>query len=745
MSHLKPVFSPVLAIAVLLVLAMAAPVGAAPVLTVDRGHQVREFTVGQSGQSFTLQVAGNTDPVMRRLEIVGPVVDPKVVCDRWIDPETPATVLSYILRPGMTEREKALAIFWYCHENFSSNVPYIWDEARFASALGFGHCGPRNFAQRVLANAAGLRWRGMNLASHNCFEYWYDGRWNMLDVHMRSIYPDATGLVPANGEELAANPELILRNADADGSEVSSIEYPPERVAAYQKYVKDVYGSWKGGAPEVTGQRLPWDDNKIAYKLRAKERIIFWWHRPGYLAKWEGDPKIQKIVEPSDYTNPQLIYEPDLASPEAREGVLSAQNVVWGRGPVPLHPERAGEPATVVWEISSYYNLMTGTIEGNFATVGEGDLIRLSVSVDGGKTWKTVWQHVGAAAAAATIDLAGVASFEQECYSKGLRSYLAKLEMTAAQDPAQVGVSRLKFTTELLTYNRALPALRLGANRITVAATTMPQPLRVIYEYDEVKSFQADRYDPVEGQPVTVTATVTNHGDGPARDIPVQFYDGDPARLGRPIGQPVYIPNLAAGKSATATLAWPCVATGDRGPWVTINSTLSPTPEKPYHYDFSRIYALVNPGDTRPSPEQTADLAYLPLFVREKPRLLISDAFLLLLPEPNRPGQVRLRATVRNACQGQRWIYVRGTTVKNVVVRFYDGDPDQPGARQIGADQVIPSIGPIGFASAEVVWDTATATPGKHAIWVLVDPDNKIVEKDTRAPNRASRGYEVVR
>ncbi len=718
---------------------------AAPALTVDRTHRVHEETIGKSGGGFTIQVGGNTDPVMRRLEIVGPAVDPKVVCDRWIDPETPATVLSYIFKPDMSDREKAYAIFWYCQENFSSNVPYIWDEARFASALGFGHCGPRNFAQRVLANAAGLRWRAMNLASHNCFEFWFDGRWNMLDVHERAIYPGPTGLYPANGAELAASPELILRNTDADLAEMSSVEYPPERVRNYQDYLQGIYGSFKGAAPEVTGQRLPWDDNKIAYKLRAGERIIFWWDRPRHLVKWYGEPQIQDIVEPSDFTNPQLIYEPDLASPEAKDGITSSQNVRWDAGPLPLHIDRPGEPASVVWEVSSYYNLMTGWIEGEFSRGGEADVLRLSVSVDGGKTWSPAWEHTETGVVKANIDLAQAVSFEQECYAKGLRSYLARVEMSAAQAPEKVGLAKLKFVTELLTYNRALPALRLGANRITVTATTMPPPLHVIYEYDEVHSFQADRYDPVEGQPVILTATVTNHGDTLARDIPVQFYDGDPAGLGKPLGQLVFIPSLAAGKSAAATLVWPCVATGDRGPWVTINSTLSPTPEDPYHYDFSKIYALVDPDGQRPTPEQTADLPYLPLFIRERPRLLLSDAFLLFTDEPNQPGKVRLRATVRNACQGQRWIYVRGTTVQNLVVRFFDGDPEQPGTRQIGADQVIPKLGPIGFASVDVVWDTATAAPGQHMIWVVVDPDGKIAEKDPRFSNRAGKAWEVVR
>ncbi|MBM4041085.1 MAG: hypothetical protein FJ290_21505 [Planctomycetes bacterium] len=705
----------VLCVAVTLIVGQAS----AASLIIKNGRKTWEQAVSRSGESFTIEVAGNTDPVMRRLEIIGPVVDPKVVCDRWVDPETPATVLKSILKPGMSDREKAMAIFWYCQENFSRNTPWIWDDARFACALGFGHCGPTGFAQSALCNAAGLQWHQMRLWGHNCIQVWYDDRWHVLDAYMRAIYPGPTGDYAASATELAKQPELITRNCGEDGREMKEL--------IDINFIKKIYSSYDGGVQFELGKKWPWDGNRIAYALRAGERIIFWWDRRLHCSY----PEL-----PGNFTNPELLYEPDLRGAEAKDGVSSSQNVRWGDGGLPLHVAEAGKPAEVVWEVSSYYNLMAGWIEGEFARAGDGDLLRVSVSADGGKTWKAAWEHAGTGLVKAQIDLADKLPFKPECYSKGLRGYLVRVEMNAKDSPARVGIASIRFRTELLAHNRALPALLKGKNTLTVTATSMPRPFKVIYEYDEAISLAADRYDPVEGTTVKLVATVANSGDAPAANVRVQFYDGDPGGLGKPIGQPVVIPAIAAGQSATAELAWPCEATGDRGPFY------HGTPQKPFYYCMSSIYALVNHDGKPLAKEVTADFARLHLFIRQRPKLLISEPFIVFIEDEKEPAKVRIRATVRNSCQWERWIYTRGTTVRNVVVRFFGGDPDK-GGKQIGADQVIASLGPVGFAPADVVWDTSAVPPGKHTVHVVIDPDRRIAERDMAISNRAAKAYEV--
>ena len=693
---------------------------ASPRVVIPNGRKTHVELVPSSGHTFTLEVAGNTDPVMRCLEIEGPVVDPKVVCDRWIDPETPATVLKSILKPHMSERDKALAIFWWCQENCSRNTPWIWDDARFASALGFGHCGPTGFAQRALMNAAGLQWHSMRLWGHNCFQVWYENRWHVLDAYMRAVYPGPTGLYAASATELAKFPDLIERNCGDDGRGMK--EHIP------MSHLKKIYSSYDGGIQFELGKRFAWDDNKISYTLRSGERLRMWWDRRQVCSNPE--------LTPSDFTNGQLIYEPDLRSPEAPEGALSSKNLRWGTGAVPVCVAAPGQPAEVIWKIGSYYNLMASRIEGSFSRADARDVVRVSVSADGGKTWDAVWEHDGTGSAEARIDLEGKLPFKPPLYERGLLSYLARVEMQAQSAPSQVGIGSICFHTELLMHNRALPRLLKGPNNITVTATSFPRPFKVTYEYDEVVALSADRYDSIEGQRVKLEATVSNTGDAAARNVSVQFYDGDPAGRGAPIGQPVLVGQVEPGGSAVARLDWPCESTPDRGPY------FRGSPQEPFYYCHSNIYAVVNPGPDRPTTGESADLARFHLYVRQKPDLLISEPFILFIRDEKEPRRVRIRATVRNSSQWERWIYTRGTTARDVVVRFFDGDPDQNGA-QIGEDQAIPEIEPCWFASADVVWDLKDVPDGEHAIWAVVDPDNKILESEEQRGNRASKVYQV--
>ena len=60
----------------------------------------------------------------------------------------------------------------------------------------------------------------------------------------------------------------------------------------------------------------------------------------------------------------------------------------------------------------------------------------------------------------------------------------------------------------------------------------------------------------------------------------------------------------------------------------------------------------------------------------------------------------------------------------NIVVQFFDGDPDA-GGTQIGTDQIITSIAHISTGTAQVTW---TAIPGTHDIFVRVDPYDSIQE-----------------
>ncbi len=90
---------------------------------------------------------------------------------------------------------------------------------------------------------------------------------------------------------------------------------------------------------------------------------------------------------------------------------------------------------------------------------------------------------------------------------------------------------------------------------------------------------------------------------------------------------------------------------------------------------------------------------------------------------------VTISATVRN---------LGNTDLDNVVVRFYDGDPGSGGV-QIGSDHVEASLGGLSSSVVQAVWAPAA---GLHNIYVVVDPENAIVE-DLENNNTAFKSITV--
>ncbi|MGB3717153.1 MAG: CARDB domain-containing protein, partial [Candidatus Promineifilaceae bacterium] len=95
---------------------------------------------------------------------------------------------------------------------------------------------------------------------------------------------------------------------------------------------------------------------------------------------------------------------------------------------------------------------------------------------------------------------------------------------------------------------------------------------------------------------------------------------------------------------------------------------------------------------------------------------------------PVEPVTITLETTVANSGNVI-------TATRPVTVRFYDGDPAD-GGLQIGEDQTVSLTGCGDNQSLSVVWPDVA--PGAHRVFVVVDPENLIIESD-EINNIASR------
>lgn len=137
-------------------------------------------------------------------------------------------MLASILRPGMTEEEKAVAIWrflvdWRYHDYPAEGGDEVHDPVKFLNVYGYGFCDDcaANFA--VLCREAGMRARIWGLSGHVVGEVFYQGAWHMFDPDHEVFYRMPDGAI-ASVEQLAANPGLITaRPRDPIGSDSAVI------------------------------------------------------------------------------------------------------------------------------------------------------------------------------------------------------------------------------------------------------------------------------------------------------------------------------------------------------------------------------------------------------------------------------------------------------------------------------------------------------------------------------------------
>jgi len=146
----------------------------------------------------------------------------------WPDLTTAEGMLKSILRPEMTDEQKALAIWkflvdWRYHYYPAEGGDEVHDPVKFVNVYGYGFCddSASNFAS--LCMTAGLRARTWGLSGHVVGEAFYGGGWHMFDPDHEVVYRMPDGHI-ASVEELAAHPEVITQTPrDPIGSDSASI------------------------------------------------------------------------------------------------------------------------------------------------------------------------------------------------------------------------------------------------------------------------------------------------------------------------------------------------------------------------------------------------------------------------------------------------------------------------------------------------------------------------------------------
>lgn len=631
---------------------------------------------------YGVKVGGRAAPVNRSIEIHGEVDDPKLLIDGGVDFETPQTIARSILKPGMSDREKAYAIWrWEMATASSLGLANPIDRTKYCNVFGYGYCTSHAQTVQALCEAADLPWMFLKYqypGGHGTTQFLWEGGWHMLDSHQRIYAVTSDGRRIASAEEIEGDPEVLCPGrGDIDNyredQRFPQMYYRPVDINPI--HYTAVYKSILGGS--------------MSQSLRRDERLIRTWQGHG---RWAHSP-----LQPLDYANGWLVFRPQWTDEALAQEAEQHRNVRCLAGGAGLRPARPGV-ASVTYRLASAYLMVGGRVDLAARNTSSKNSLRLAVSADGGATWHTVWQSRGRGVVCAQADFARFLSKRWvEADSPIFRDvYDCLLRVEVTQHAGEIELTDLVATVDLQLHPVSLPALRTGSNRMTFSCRARKGPVVITHTWDEAVALQASNPEPSAGERVTLSARVTNHESRAVGPVSVRFYDGHPDIDGKPIGGPVRIRSLPAGRTVTATRHWTAVCRMHR------------PLQRPYKgYIHTNIFAVVQHAGGA-GGGGLGSLAHLQIAVKDRPKLEIEPAFINWEPKKPRPGQaVRIFAVIWNGSSRRRpygdgFVYVNGTPLEEVRVKLFAALPGKK--RRLLGERVIRHVEPLEHGLAEVRW-----------------------------------------
>jgi len=428
----------------------------------------------------------------------------KVLSDKVEDVSSPEAWKKAYILPGMSDQEKALAIWKtvvkYRHQ---ASPPQdclggcVHDMFKTIHVYGYGQCCCASACAESLARYVGLEARGRIISAHSVPEVGYGGDWHLIDGSLMNYFlkPDGT-LASVDDVRHAVrgwfeqNPDLAkeMRGNDAKLRAFARNEgwkKGPALLAGCAAY--DTNGinaaGWHGWPS--TMQEYDWSDDKckvydygglmgyqLNIQLRPGERITRnWFDRGDHINAPEGDPSIlgnnrkplsvqTKLgdIAPGRIGNGTYDYDVPLASAALADACLECENLKVGKMPIRTVADDA-KPGTLVIRMPSSYVYLGGSVT-LLPMVGARGTVTVSISRNNGLDWEDIARYDATPkpVAPVTIDLT----------SHIRRQYDYRLKFTCTG--ADTGLETLRINQRIQHAQTPLPALTAGRNTITFSA-----------------------------------------------------------------------------------------------------------------------------------------------------------------------------------------------------------------------------------------------------------------------------------
>ena len=460
---------------------------------------------------------------------------PRVLPDGCVDTSSMEGVLKGVLKPGMSDQEKAVALYhWFRrlvfhHRNMGADRREV---LRVVNSYGYNLCGSQTACMLVLLKAAGLKARmvagdaGKGYGGHTFYEAFYGGKWHCFDTMTSfAVLNREDPPMVASLEEMKADPTLVSKAVEEKRTLGGFLpcEHEPEiRYENREELAKlgwkadfrwatftfgkgqgaDVLGFWLAapqsfstGAEDYGGSVAP---GLLDLKLKPNERWVSLWDNLGKWVEASSYPVLgpfHTCGHSDEFDDVNFKY----FEPYAKKGI----------GPVKTC-YRYYANGFLEWQPANAAELLAGatakglaTAAGGVALAGAGDLV-IPVKAPGpvvGVELELELRQKGAAAR--TCVLLGPPGAPKEVWSKAgdaqgpekvtipyqpSGSPYCEYALTVRTAPGadgsvELAVKRLQSIYQLNMY--ALPALLPGKNTVRVSAkTAKPAGSRLVVQYE---------------------------------------------------------------------------------------------------------------------------------------------------------------------------------------------------------------------------------------------------------------------
>ena len=473
---------------------------------------------------------------------------PRVTTDRSIDCHSLESIAADVCRGRRTKQEKAIALyefvqrvlFHYPQRSERYHPHDNTDSLRQINTYGYGFCSQQMLVLVDLWRRAGIQSTCWGMPGHCTTQAEYGGAVHWFDPIIGAYVYRRDGRTVASLEEIARDPTILSRAAEEGRASptfapcgtvfrddaVRFCRHNPRYAKECARLKDDLtyVATLAAEAKPVWGPNPPRYEPDLS--LRAGERVLFLWdclpgefnckvtppgvYRQDWVPQDQLPPhhfcgigpekkdvvnyrfwkpyakRIRNVRTCRYYANGRHLYEPDLrrAAPDDFEKNTFASDAAGG-GPA-LHVRRRNAAAALICKLHTPHVYTSLAVRADFRRARRGDVSRLSLSVDGCKTWRRVWSGAGAGRTAALVTLRDKVV--------GMRDLWLKVECRTRGEVTAAGLDSLKFDAIFQHNMHARPYLAPGPNRVTVRVAEpralKAVPLDVTYKWKEGRAQQ---------------------------------------------------------------------------------------------------------------------------------------------------------------------------------------------------------------------------------------------------------------